>query len=299
MSIRITLGIAAALLCAPAWAQPLVDAAWLAQHREDRDLVVLHVGEAAGYAKGHIPGARQLAVGDVSRPNEGDRDMTPAAVMAARELLFELPSVEALRAKLESLGVGDRSRIVLYGDPAQPLPAVTRVAHVLGYLGLGARTSILDGNLAAWTRAGHATTTAPTAVTPGKLTPEVVPSMFVDAEFVRSLAHRPGYKLVDARAPAFFTGLEPTFGKAGHIPGAVNIPFNEVSDDTQRFPRERVAALFRAAGVKPGDKLVVYCHLGMQATEVILGARLLGFEASLYDGSFQDWALHARGPVER
>lgn len=299
MSFRFTLAMAAALLCAPARAQPLVDTPWLDLHLADRDLVVLHVGEPAGYARGHIPGARRVAVADLSRPGGADLNMSPEAVMAARELLFELPSVEALRSRLEALGVTDESRVVITGDPDQPLPALTRVAHVLAYLGLGERTSILDGNLGAWTRAGHALTTEPTAVAPGTLTPRIVPSLFVDAERVKALSREAGYRLVDARSPAFFTGDAPTFGKAGHIPGAVNIPAVEVNDAAQHFRPERVAELLRAAGVKPGDKLVVYCHIGMQATEVIFAARMLGFEASLYDGSFQDWALHARGPVER
>jgi thiosulfate/3-mercaptopyruvate sulfurtransferase len=56
-------------------------------------------------------------------------------------------------------------------------------------------------------------------------------------------------------------------------------------------------ALFTAAGVKPGDHIVAYCHVGMQATAVIYAARILGIPAVLYDGSFQDWSRRGL-PVE-
>ena len=63
--------------------------------------------------------------------------------------------------------------------------------------------------------------------------------------------------------------------------------------------KARVEALFRQAGVRPGDTVVVYCHIGQQATAVIFGARLLGHTVALYDGAFQDWAVNNRGPVEK
>src|SRR3712207_9545320 len=56
------------------------------------------------------------------------------------------------------------------------------------------------------------------------------------------------------------------------------------------LPRGRLAKLFRDAGVAPGDTVVTYCHIGQQATAVLLAARLLGHPVRLYDGSFEDWA---------
>jgi thiosulfate/3-mercaptopyruvate sulfurtransferase len=65
------------------------------------------------------------------------------------------------------------------------------------------------------------------------------------------------------------------------------------------FDRTRLTALFERAGIKPGDTIVAYCHVGQQATAVILGARLLGHPVMLYDGAFQDWAVNDRGPVQK
>jgi thiosulfate/3-mercaptopyruvate sulfurtransferase len=284
--------------CVPSWGQLLVDSPWLSDHMNDRELVIIHVGEAPGYQKGHIAGARNLSVSDVSKPNNADRNLTPQAVMASPGLLFEVASPDAIRDKLQSLGVSNSSHIVLYLGGDGPVPAVTRVAHVLNYVGLGDRTSILNGGIAAWTRAGYPLSTAVTADRPGRLTVRVKESLFADAELVKN-ARNSGLKLIDARAPANYRGIEPTFGKAGHIPGALNIPFNDLTDDAQLFQKDQIAARFQQAGIKSGDKVLVYCHIGMQATAVIFGARMLGIEAALYDGSFQDWAINNRGPVEK
>jgi thiosulfate/3-mercaptopyruvate sulfurtransferase len=104
---------------------------------------------------------------------------------------------------------------------------------------------------------------------------------------------------VDARAAVFYKGIEPTYNKSGHIPGAVNLPYMEIIDNKLSVDRDRVAELFRNAGIKQGDTVVVYCHIGQQATAVIFGARLLGYAVLLYDGAFQDWSVNNRGPVEK
>jgi thiosulfate/3-mercaptopyruvate sulfurtransferase len=87
-------------------------------------------------------------------------------------------------------------------------------------------------------------------------------------------------------------------GKRGHIPGAINIPFSEIADSQLMIDRDRVSKLFDQAGIKPNDTIVGYCHIGQQATAMLFAARLLGHEVRLYDGSFQDWAVNDRGPVE-
>jgi thiosulfate/3-mercaptopyruvate sulfurtransferase len=88
-------------------------------------------------------------------------------------------------------------------------------------------------------------------------------------------------------------------GRNGHIPGAVNIPFTEIADSELMIDRARLEKLYRTAGVKPGDTVVVYCHIGQQGTAIVFGARLLGHQAVLYDGSMQDWANNNRGSVEK
>src|SRR5688572_1236878 len=191
----------------------LVETDWLASKLSDRHLVVLHVGSRAGYDKAHVPGARPITEEDVARPHD----------MARGDLMLELPDAAALRATLESLGVSDDSVIVVYAGEGTPLQSATRIVFTLDYLGLGAQTSLLNGGLAAWQRAGRPTTSAAPPVSRGRLRARQVSPVVADAAFVQSVATRPRHVLVDARAPVFYNGTEPTFGKRGHIPKAVNI----------------------------------------------------------------------------
>ena len=175
---------------------------------------MLHVGHRAGYDAAHIPGARPITEEDVARPHD----------MAKGELMLELPEPAVLRATLAARGISDDSVVIVYAGKDVPLQSATRILFTLDYLGLGAQSSLLNGGLAAWQAAGHPTTTVATAVTPGRLSARPTAPVVVDAAFVQSLAGRANYTLVDARAPVFYAGTEPTFGKRGHIPRAINIP---------------------------------------------------------------------------
>jgi thiosulfate/3-mercaptopyruvate sulfurtransferase len=259
----------------------LVDTVWLTQHLSDRDLVVLHVGSKSGYDMEHIRGARHITDGDlVGNANGG---------------LYDLLEPGELRTKLSARGISDDSRIVVYGG----IPNVTRVILTLDYLGLGDRTSLLNGGLNAWKRAGGETTAAPPAIVPGKLSQRPTINVVTDAELVKAIAQRPGHRLIDARAPVYYTGIEADHDKIGHIPGAINIPFSSIPGTDSMIDRARLAEMFRNAGIKSGETIVVYCHVGQQATAVVFAARLLGHPVLLYDGSFHDWAMNNRGPVEK
>ena len=295
--IRIAAAILACLvaLARPAGAQQpselLVEVDWLSQHLSDRNLVVLHVGNKAEYQAGHIPGARFITEDDVSAPHDHSNP---------KDMMLELPAVDVLRTKVAGFGISDDSRVVVYFGKNGGVPSATRIIFTLDYLGLGARTSLLNGGLGAWQRAGKALTTDVPPAAHGILIVRPPKNVVVDADFVKSVHQRPNHTLVDARAAVFYKGVEPTMNNlAGHIPGAVNIPFTEITDNELRIDRARVEALFRKAGVKAGDTVVAYCHVGQQATAVIFGARLLGHPVVLYDGAFQDWAVNSRGPVEK
>lgn len=273
-------------------APPLVDAAWLTAHLHDRNLVLLQVGPKDAYEKQHIAGARPMTMNDVIRPMKHD--------MGDSEIMVELPDTATLRTKLESFGISDDSRVVLYFASDQVLSATTRVLFTFDYLGLGDRTSLLDGGLPAWVSAGKPVTSeVPAAPAPGHLTPRPAKNSVADVELVKSVSAHPGYRLVDARSAVYYNGTEPTYNKSGHIPGAANIPFTELFTDKLLFDKNRAAKLFEQAGIRPGDTVVAYCHIGMQATAVIMAARELGHPAMLYDGSFQDWAVNNRGPIEK
>ena len=298
IALAVVLGVTVVATAAPALAQSpaplLVDAAWLTAHLTDRNLVIFHVDGEPEYTSGHIPGARFITMQTVSRDAAGP-GAAGGAVQGA--LVLELPAADDLRAKLQSLGVSDDSRIVVYYGRNGGFQSATRVILTLDYIGLGAQTSLLNGGIAAWAKAGGAlVATAPT-ITAGKLSARPTKPVVVDAEYVKALSSKPAHALVDGRAAMFYAGVSETFGKSGHIPGAVSIPFTEIMNSELLVDRARVEGLFRAAGVKPGDTVVAYCHIGQQGTAVVFAARLLGHPVVLYDGSMQDWATQNRGPV--
>lgn len=284
-------------------AEPIVTVAWLAQHVNDPDLVLLHVGERAEYDAGHIPGARHIALNDISRRRDHSN---------ASQLMLEMPPLSELRATLERLGISDNSRIVVYYGNDWVSPS-TRVIFTLDHIGLGDRTSLLDGGMRAWKRAGHSVTAAAPAERVGRLTATAARNTIVTAEFVEAQVGKPGVAVVDGRARVYYDGAQAgTGGRKGHVPGALSVPYTEMTDDRLHLrSRAELEAIFRQAGVKPGDLVVGYCHIGQQATAILYAARLLGHEVRLYDGSFQDWSLrnkplsephvetHARASIDR
>jgi thiosulfate/3-mercaptopyruvate sulfurtransferase len=270
-------------------AEPLlVDAAWLARHLSDRNLVLLHVGDPAQFDSAHIPGARFVSQRMVSVSSEDHE----------RGLMLELPSADSLRAQLQRLGISDDSRIVVYygGDWVSP---TTRVVFTLDHAGLGARTSLLDGGMRAWVAAGGAVTKEKASPREGRLSALRTQPLVVDAEWVRSHVGKPGISVVDARAASFYDGVEATAGRKGHIPGARSFPFTDVAgDDLKWLSRAALAERFAKAGVAPGDTIVGYCHIGQQATAMLLAARITGHPVRLYDGSMQEWSRRAELPLE-
>ena len=278
-------------------AQSLVDPAWVAERATDSNVVILHVGTQSGYETGHLPDAHLITVADVSAPeslpgpNQGPGDSTG--------LMFEIGDAESIAARLASFGVTRNSEIVLYGETDQPLPSTTRVAFALSYFGLGENIRLLNGGMGAWRAAGYdVSDSAPAGSSATSLQLTADDDLIADAGDVVAVSQRSDEKLIDARVSAYYNGEDESFGRAGHIAGALSLPFNSLVDDNGRFDESQLTEAFQAAGIDQGDSLIVYCHVGMRATQVLFAARLLGFDARLYDGSFQDWVSNNRGDVE-
>ena len=272
----------------------LVDAAWLARHVNDPNLVLLHVGQKEAYDAKHIPGARFVSLQDISLPMNMERG----------DLHLEMPPADDLRQRLENLGISNDSRVIVYYGKDWVSPT-TRVVFTLDYAGLGGRTSLLDGGMEAWIAAGGATTDAAPAAKKGSLAPLKFKSVIATSDQVRAALGKKGTVVIDSRSASFYDGAE-TGGmhdkphKTGHIAGAASVPFTEVVNDKNFFKTaDELKALFAKAGVKPGDKVITYCHIGQQATATLFAARSLGYDVALYDGSFEDWSRREDAPVEK
>lgn len=260
----------------------LVTGEWMSQHLGDQRLAILHAASSkAEYDAGHVPGARLVLFSSYAPSLEG--------------LSSQMPPVTHLDSLLESVGVNDGDRLVIYGQPLQ----VARLLVTLDYLGLKGRASVLDGGIDAWRDAGRPIAHEAPVVTRGSFTPTVDPSVIADVTWLSQNTNTPGVRVLDARAPEFYLGYSSgQMPRAGHIPGAANIPFSQLTGElTQLRDQPKLSRLFAAAGVKPGDTVVTYCHIGMQASLLYLAARRAGLNARIYDGSWEEWSKKAELPI--
>lgn len=206
----------------------------------DANTVILHVGRnRADYDAGHIPGARWLPLSAIVTERDG--------------LPNELPSVEALDAAFEAVGVSDASRVVVYGEL---LPAA-RTFFTLDYL--GHPPALLNGGLEAWRAAGKTVETTEPPARRGTFTPHPQPERVVDAQWVRQHLRDSTLVLIDARPPEEFSGATPGEGvqRPGHIPGARNLFWRNtlLSEANPALrPVDVLRAFYRLAGARaPGE----------------------------------------------
>ena len=293
----------------------LVSPEWLKEHLKDPNLVILHVGDETKFAAGHVPGARYIDLQQISQADTtgfGEikkrfpQANLPKFIGPQNGLGLEMLPPNVLRTQLESFGISDNSKIVVY-EEGQWISPSTRVVFTLDYAGLGARTVVLDGGFAAWKAANNEISTDTlTRAKPGKLAAlKIRDPLIVTAEYMNANGHKPGVSLVDARTANFYDGVPPTSRnggaerRLGHIPGAKSIPFNSLNDESGKLkPAADLRDIFTKAGVQPGDTVVAYCHVGQQATAVLFAARTLGHPVKLFDGSFDEWNKRTEFPVE-
>lgn len=275
---------ALAVAAAPLLAQDiLVSTERLAARLQDPGVVVLHVGNTASYQEGHIPGARLVEMAEFA-PEVGG-------------MVTEMPALAALHEVLERAGVSSGSRIIVYSATAPPQIAA-RLYLTLEHFGLGANASMLDGGLTAWRAEGRPVSTDAAAARRGTLQ-ELRPGtdLVIDHLYVAARVADGAASIVDARDRGYWTGAEHLATRAarpGRIPGARNVPFRDLVDEQGRLlPAERLATIFREAGVEEGEPVVVYCHVGQQASLAGLAAKVIGRTVKLYDGSYQDWSGRA------
>ncbi len=273
----------------------LVSTAWLGQHLNDSNVVILQVSrDHTAYDAGHIPGARFLALSDIVVTRDG--------------ILNELPPAASLKSVFERLGVSDDSRVILYGD-ASVLPA-TRAYFTLDYLGHQA-TALLDGGLHKWTTESRALAKETPEVKQGRLTPRPRPEVVVDMNAVKDLSYAalnaPSASpvLVDARTAGEFAGntaASSEIPRPGHIPGAANVYWMQTQaskDDMSLLPEADLRKLYESLGIKPDRPVVTYCNTGMQASQSYFTLKYLGYDTHMYDGSFSQWSAAKDSDVQK
>ena len=268
----------------------LVSTAWLKANLGTPGLVVVESDEdVLLYETGHIPGAVKIDWHtDLNDPVE--RDYIDGAEFAAL---------------LGGKGISRDTTIVVYGDKSNWWAAYALwVFTLFGHEDV----RLLDGGRAKWEADGGEYTTVPS-------TPVAVdyPVVERDDSVIRAykddvLAHL-GQPMIDVRSPEEFSGERTTAPaypeegalRAGHIPGAQNIPWGKAAAEDGTFrPVAELDALYRGqAGLNDGDDVVAYCRIGERSSHTwFVLTHLLGFEkVRNYDGSWTEWGSAVRVPI--
>ena len=263
---------------------PLVSTAWLAERLGDPGVRIVDatlplVGQSGhgrdSYVAGHIPGAVFFDINAIADPDT--------------DLPHMLPTPEAFAEAAGALGLAREATIVVYdAHGIYSAPRVWWTLRVMGY----AHVFVLDGGLKAWRAEGRGLETTAATPTPAKVEPAFDAHLVADLAAVTKLLASRAAQVVDARSAARFTAEAPeprASLRSGHMPGALNLPFNLVvnADGTLKSAADLAAAF---AHIDLGRPIVTTCGSGVTASVLALALAVLGrFDVAVYDGSWTEW----------
>jgi thiosulfate/3-mercaptopyruvate sulfurtransferase len=266
----------------------LVTTAWLSGELGANDLRVVDAtyftslpGEAprdaaAEYEAAHIPGTVFMNLGEL-RDTDSNLPMT-------------MPAATKFASRMQTLGLGDGSRIVLYDN--SPLHTAARAWWMLRSFGVH-EVAILDGGLARWQSEGRSTANGKESLRHRHFTVWADDSRVRTLDQMKANIDSGAEQVLDARSTARFSGEEPDprpATDAGHIPGSKNLPYGRLFDTDGSWKRgDALKAAFEAAGIDVSNPVVTTCGSGITAAVLSFGLHLLGNDAALYDGSWSEW----------
>ena len=257
-----------------------VSADWVAARLGAPDFLLIDPRGPMRYTQGHLRGAVNL----------------PAMRLFGRD--GKLLSVYELAEYFGSVGVGNDTPVTLYdgGDGRNAAMA----AWTLEYLG-HTDIRIMDIFFEEWAAQGREKLYRPVRPTANQFTAQVNPATRATLEQVSQTLDAAGGRvsLLDLRSQGEFDGMPDLDERPGHIPGAVNLAWQELvyGSDGYLKPAEELRELLAARDVAPGTPVIAYCRSGIRASVGYLALKQLGYDVRLYDGSYLEW-MNEGMPVE-
>ncbi len=273
----------------------LVDTATLAAHLDDPQWIIVDcrfvlsnpdAGRRA-YEAGHIPGARYAHLND---------DLS--APLSAHSGRHPLPDANRLAQKLGAWGIDGTKQVIAYDDSTGAIAA--RLWWLLRWLGHRA-VAILDGDWRTWTRERRPQTMTPPHIASTTFVPRPDSRALVDAGALLQSMPTGDTVLIDARSEERFRGdIEPFDKVPGHVPGAMNLPFEDNLQPNGRFlvPAELRAQYDGLLQGRGPDAVVHMCGSGVTACHNLLAMEHAGLAGSrLYVGSWSEWITDPTRPI--
>ena len=236
------------------------------------------------YKKAHIPNSAFLDL-----QNSFSRQESPYS--------FTLPNLTNLAAVFQSKGVGKNSRVVLYSrNGVQWATRFWWMLYVIGFK----EVSILNGGFREWVALGLPTESKITTFPPASFNPRINEDVFVDKNYVLAAINSDNHVLINALTKDIHDGLSKRYGRPGHIPKSLNIPFHKfVHKNTNKFiPFNEAREHINKMKIKKQNIIVNYCGGGIAATLDAFILYQLGYiNLKIYDNSLSEWAADETLPI--
>jgi thiosulfate/3-mercaptopyruvate sulfurtransferase len=271
----------------------LVSTEWAAQHLSDPKVRLVEVDvDTTAYDQGHVPGA--VGWNWQSQLQDNIR----------RDLIDK----KALEALLGKSGISNDTTIILYGDNNNWFAAYA--LWQLKYYG-HKDVRLINGGRKKWVEEKRPLTTEAAKVAPASYrVAGVDESLRARKEEVFAFVEKKKTgQLVDVRSVDEFTGkiiappgMSETAQRAGHIPGAANIPWAQAANEDGTFKSaDALKALYQGKGVTGADEVIAYCRIGERSSHTWFVLKyLLGYDnVKNYDGSWTEWGNLIGAPIEK